>query len=136
MQNEKSCGAIVYYREDDNLEFLIIQQNVNIYWGYPKGHIIQGESEEETAIREVKEETGLNIKIQSGFKHTIQYKPRPDIIKEVVFFIGEATNKDVIIEPIEIKSYQWVTFKDGLEKVTHEVSKQLLNEAYNFILEI
>jgi len=90
MQNEKSCGAIVYYREKGNFQFLIIQQNVNIYWGYPKGHVIEGESEEETAIREVKEETGLMVKIHSGFRYIIEYRPRPEIIKEVVFFVGEA----------------------------------------------
>jgi len=136
MQNEKSCGAIVYYREKGNLQFLIVQQNVNIYWGYPKGHVIEGESEEETAIREVKEETGLSVKIHSGFRYIIEYRPRPEIIKEVVFFVGEAMNKNVSIDTIEIKSYQWVNYKEGLEKVTHDASKQLLSEAYNFIIRI
>jgi bis(5'-nucleosidyl)-tetraphosphatase len=134
MENEKSCGAVVFIRKEKQIEFLIIQQNVNIYWGYPKGHVIEGESEEETAQREVKEETGLEIEIQPRFRHRIEYKPRPDIIKEVIFFLGEAKNKNVIVDKSEIQSYQWVTFQEGREKVTHDVSKALLEEAYRQII--
>lgn len=136
MQYEKSCGAVVFFRKEKQVEFLIIQQNINIYWGYPKGHIIENESEEETALREVREETGLQVKLYSGFRHRIEYKPRPDVIKEVIFFIGEAEDKNVVIDKSEIQSYQWVTFEHGKEKVTHEVSKELLREAYNFILSL
>ncbi|MEG0775785.1 NUDIX domain-containing protein [Clostridium sp.] len=134
MQNEKSCGAVVFLKKEQQVEFLIIQQNVNIYWGYPKGHMIDGEIEEETALREVKEETDLQIKLQPGFRHRIEYKPRPDVVKEVIFFLGEAEDKNVNIDKSEIQSYQWVTFEQGKEKVTHDVSKELLKEAYNYIM--
>lgn len=133
MQYEKSCGAVVFINNGGEPEFLVIQQNINIYWGYPKGHMIEGETEEETALREVKEETGLEVDILSGFKHRIEYKPRPDIAKEVIFFLGKAKGKNVIIDKSEIQSYQWVTFETGLRKVTHEVSKELLKEAYEYI---
>jgi bis(5'-nucleosidyl)-tetraphosphatase len=134
MENEKSCGAVVFVRNEKQIEFLIIQQNVNIYWGYPKGHVIEGESEEETAKREVKEETGLDIQIQPNFRYRIEYKPRPDVLKEVIFFLGEAKNKNVIIDKSEIQSYQWVTYQQGKEKITHDVSKNLLEEAYEHVI--
>jgi bis(5'-nucleosidyl)-tetraphosphatase len=134
MQNEKSCGAVVFLKKEQQIEFLIIQQNVNIYWGYPKGHMIEGKIKKETALREVKEETGLQIKLQPGFRHRIEYKPRPDVVKEVIFFLGEAQDKNVNIDKSEIQSYQWVTFEQGKEKATHEVSKELLKEAYNCIV--
>lgn len=133
MQYEKSCGAVVFINNNCEPQFLIIQQNINTYWGYPKGHIIEGENEEETALREVKEETGLIVQLLSGFNHRIEYKPRPDITKEVIFFLGETKDKDVVIDKTEVQSYQWVNFEDGIQKVTHDVSKELLKEAYKYI---
>jgi len=136
MQHEKSCGAVIFINKGKKIEYLIIQQNINIYWGYPKGHLIENESEEIAALREIKEETGLDVTLIPKFRHKIEYKPRPDILKEVIFFIGEAKDKNVKIDTQEIKSYQWVSYDEGIKKVTHEVSKELLKEANNYILKV
>ena len=57
---EKSCGAIVYKKENDELKFLLVYQN-NGHYSFPKGHEEEGETEIETATREIKEETNLDI---------------------------------------------------------------------------
>jgi len=59
-KREKSCGAIVYRRESGNVLYLIIQQKSR-HWSFPKGHVERGESEKETALREIREETGLCV---------------------------------------------------------------------------
>ena len=59
---EKSCGAVVFTRIDNNIKYLLIQNLEGVY-GFPKGHVEDGESETQTAIREVFEEVGLKIKL-------------------------------------------------------------------------
>jgi 8-oxo-dGTP pyrophosphatase MutT (NUDIX family) len=50
------------------LQFLIISSKSDGHWGFPKGHVEEGESVEKTAIREVKEETGLDFDLVEGFE--------------------------------------------------------------------
>ena len=61
MGKEKSCGAVVFRKSASKLEFIAVKSKANGHWGFPKGHVETGESEAETAIREVFEETGLRI---------------------------------------------------------------------------
>ena len=66
MEKEKSCGAIII----KNKKVLLIQQTDG-FWGFPKGHVEQNETEEQTTIREVKEETNLDIEIDSKYRSQI-----------------------------------------------------------------
>ena len=61
MTHEKSCGGIVYRKFHGNTEILLIKHVKSGYWSFPKGHVENGETEEETAKREIKEETGLSV---------------------------------------------------------------------------
>jgi ADP-ribose pyrophosphatase YjhB (NUDIX family) len=56
---EKSCGCIII----ENRKVLLIKQTSGI-WGFPKGHVEHDETEEETAKREVKEETNIDVEIR------------------------------------------------------------------------
>ena len=76
MKYEKSCGAIII---KDN-RVLLIKQNIGFY-GFPKGHVEDGETEEETAIREVKEETNLDITINKKYRYEIEYMVNEDTSK-------------------------------------------------------
>ena len=60
MRKEKSCGALVVRRGAESPEILLIKHNGG-HWAFPKGHVEAGETEEETALREVQEETGLTV---------------------------------------------------------------------------
>lgn len=84
----KSCGAVIYRKSGEKLEYLSVKSKTNGYWGFPKGRIEEGESEKETAIREVLEETGLSITLMDGFRTKVQYKLNDDTLKEVVYIIG------------------------------------------------
>ena len=63
MRKEKSCGCIII---DDNNKVLLVYGNGSYFWGFPKGHVEDGESEVETAKREVKEEVGLDVVIDEN----------------------------------------------------------------------
>jgi len=59
---EKSCGSVIYIN-GTTPKYLIIRCNKNGLWGFPKGHVIDGEDEIQTAIRKVREETGIIISL-------------------------------------------------------------------------
>jgi bis(5'-nucleosidyl)-tetraphosphatase len=133
MRFEKSCGAVVYNVDDKNIEFLIIKHKSGEHWGFPKGHVEIGENEDETALREVKEETGLEVELIHGFAYRMKYSPKMGTIKEVVYFIGLSKDKFVKCQESEIVDYKWLVLKDAINLVTHDNSQKLLREAYFFI---
>mgnify|MGYP004419555925 CR=1 FL=1 len=67
MNYEKSCGAIVYRKFHGNTEILLIRHIKSGYWSFPKGHVEGNETEAETAIREIKEETNIDVLIDTRF---------------------------------------------------------------------
>ena len=88
MAKEKSCGAVVYKIENGIIYFLIEKMNKG-HFSLPKGHVENNETEIETALREIKEETNLYVTIDDSFAETISYKVDNGNIKDVTFFIGK-----------------------------------------------
>lgn len=127
-----SAGFIVF---NDKFEFLLIK-NVKGHWDFPKGHIEKGESSEEAAIREVKEETGLDIEKINGFKTQIKYvyniSEKP-IVKKVVLFLGKANNKNVKLRKEEHSEYRWSPIDKAIKLLTYPNQKKALKRAYEFI---
>lgn len=82
MQHEKSCGAIVYRKSHGNTEILLIKHINSGHWSFPKGHMEAGETEIETAIREIKEETSVDVMIDPTFRETVSYFPKRDTQKQ------------------------------------------------------
>jgi len=134
MPKEKSAGAIVFRREGKEIKYLLLRKSLEKdYWDFPKGNIEKGESEEETVLREVKEETGIDDgKIIDGFKEKISYvysRGGKTIFKEVVCFLVETKTKDVKIS-WEHVTYEWVGFQEVLGKMK---SKELIKRANSFL---
>ena len=73
----------------------------------PKGHMEEGESEVQTALREVKEETGLDIDLEDDFRQSVEYYPKPNVKKQVVYFLGHARNDHVVRQEEEIGETRW-----------------------------
>lgn len=130
---EKSCGVIVYRNLLNEIEFLAVKSKGNGHWGFPKGHMEKGETEEQTAIREVFEETGLDVTLLDGFRTKIEYKLAEKIHKEVIFFIGVSSEKLVRIQYEEIEEFMWLNYCEMKEILTFENSKQALVKAKEFI---
>ena len=133
MKFEKSCGAVIYRGDNENMEFLIISHNSDGHWGFPKRHVEEGENEEETALREISEETGLTVSLTSGFRVSIEYVIKQETMKEVVFFLAKVQDETVNIQVEELQDYKWANFKGAREMVTYESSKGVLDKAYEFI---
>ena len=132
---ESSCGAVVFRKEDDKIKFLLIRNRRSAHWGFPKGHIEPGESDEETAIREVLEETGLRIEILPGFVRKSNYTIQGKIEKSVAIFLANTVDTDYTLQVEEIEECGWFEFDDALKTLNYENDKLILNEAKAFLAE-
>lgn len=146
MPKEKSAGAVVYRKKEGNIYYLLLHYQSK-HWDFPKGHIEEGENEEETVKREVEEETGIkDIKIIPGFKEWIKYffkatynlenkekKKAPWIFKIVVFYLAKTDIEEIKISSEHV-NYKWLTYHEALKQVTHKNAKNILEKANNFLL--
>lgn len=122
---EKSCGCVVV--NDDRV--LLIRQNDNSI-GFPKGHMEIGETEIETAIRETREETGLDVNIISTKKYKIKYYVDEIILKEVTYFLAKPVNHNskIIIQKSELIDANWFLKDDVGKFLTYEQLRLLWEE--------
>jgi len=140
MNSEVSSGIIVYYNRKDP-EFLILKYGESAgekggHWDLCKGHVEPDEELEETALRETKEETGLDIELHDGFFEEISYNftnKRKDLVsKKVYFFVGESKTKDIRLSH-EHTGFKWLRYDDAIKQVTFDSAKKLLKKAYEFL---
>ena len=144
---EKSVGAVVFRRTDEgDLVFLLLQYR-NGHWGFPKGHVEQGETEEKTLRREVLEETGIGeLEIRQGFSATERYwyiakgeelkkrqakKQGYIVIKKVIYYLALTKIFQVKLSE-EHLDFMWLEYGRAIKKLTHKNSKEILEEAYEF----
>ena len=131
MVYEKSCGALVVRQEEqgNRMYILMIRHRPGGYRSFPKGHVEAGETERQTAVREVREETAAEIKIIPDFRHAVCYTPAPSVEKEVVYFLGKVD--DITIRPRkgEIAQVEWVPLDAAENYLTHENDKKVLRAA-------
>ena len=120
LKKEKSCGCIIIEKD----KVLLIQQTKG-HWGFPKGHVEAGETEIETAIREVKEETNLDVEINENKRYTMKYITDKGTLKQVVLFIAKKINGNERYQESEIKSMKWVTFEDAIKTITYDNTREL-----------
>lgn len=116
---QRSCGVIPYRKTTEGIRYLLIRQT-NGFWSPPKGHMEAGETEVETALRELKEETGLTALLHSEHRETVNYPMSGKRIKQVVLFPGEATGI-IHLQPKEAVDFCWVSLEEA---------KQLLHPDY------
>lgn len=117
---EKSCGAIVI----NNDKVLLIEQKQGFY-GFPKGHVEGSETEIETALRETKEETNIDVEIDSNLRYSIEYDLDETRIKESVFFVATPTSLNIIKQESEINNIEWVDIDEVYDKLTFDNTKEM-----------
>jgi 8-oxo-dGTP pyrophosphatase MutT (NUDIX family) len=133
LAKEKSCGALVYRWHNDRTQLLIIRHKLGGHWSFPKGHVELGETERQTAMREVKEETGVSIQILEGYRQQVNYSPRPGVSKDVVYFIGYAADSRTVRQVEEVSELRWIDFDRAGDFLTYENDKNLLSRAADYM---
>ena len=134
MNFEKSCGAVVFRDAECSGEkqryVLMIKHSHNSNHSFPKGHVESGESEIETAQREVFEETAVQVRPETAdFRETVHYFPLPGVSKEVVYFLAKTTQKEIHPREGEIAEVEWVPIDKAEESLSHENDKAVFRAA-------
>ena len=129
--DEVSAGAVVFYR-GEQIEYLLLLAN---YWGFAKGHIEPGEDERAAALREVREEAGLEVEILDGFREVDAYtfqKQGQSIDKRSVYFVAQAQHRDARLSH-EHTAMVWLSFEQALARLSYEGGRQILRKANEFL---
>lgn len=123
---EKSCGAIVI-----NEGKVLLIKSVHGIYGFPKGYVENNETEKETAIRETKEETNLDIVIDENMRFAISYIVKGVINKDVVYYIAKPKNNiDLKPQEEEVAEVLWV----NIEEVDNYLSFDNIKELWKDVL--
>lgn len=157
MKHLYSAGIIVYTKDNttspcglrsasDKILYLLLKYGAG-HWDFPKGKIEKGETKQQAALRELKEETNLTAQIDNNFEETIKYvftdylsseasakeDDKKVAEKTVYFFIGQALMTDVKLSH-EHTDLTWLPYKDALEQLTYDNAKEILKKANKHIL--
>ena len=133
--DEKSCGAVIFKREQGQILYLTVEYKIEPgYWGLVKGHVEAGETELETARREIYEEVGLsNLTFLAGFRVEIVYSPRPGVTKLVVFFLAEAHEDRVEYHFGEHVDHRWLPYEAVMAQLTYDTDRSVVAQADEFL---
>lgn len=135
MADERSAGVVLFNATGPEPEYLLLHYTAG-HWDFPKGNIELGETERQTAVREIREETGISdVTFIEGFRHVVSYryrKGRRVVSKEVVFFLAQTSAKDVVISHEHI-GYAWRRYDDALRQLTFKNARNLLAASRAFM---
>ena len=127
MKKEKSCGAVVF----NNMNQVLLIKHSEGHWSFPKGHVEENEQEVETALREIKEETNLDVIIDEKVRAIVTYNLKEDTSKEVVYFKAKALNNNIKLQTEEVLEYKWLSYDEAINLVTFDNDKEILEKICN-----
>lgn len=130
---------MVVYREEDLPKFLLLHYPAG-HWDFPKGHVEEGETTQETALRELREETGIKgeeIELEESFEEIIDYMYKKNdefAHKKVIFLLGQTEKEEIRISE-EHQGYDWLSFEKAKERVTFQNARKLLIKSKEYLVE-
>lgn len=131
-EEEKSCGAVIYQERSEGRRYLLAQHGAS-HWSFPKGHVEGSEREVETAAREILEETGLTVDIDTRFREVVTYYPKEGVIKDVIFFLATPTGGEEHAQEEEIRQLGWFSFEEAQPLVTFATDIEVLKAAEAYL---
>ena len=133
MKQEKSCGGVVFTRENGKIRYLIIR-HLGGHCGFPKGHMEPGETERETALREIWEEVGLRVSLLDyRLVDSYPLPNKPGITKQVIYFPAEFSGQSIRIQPEEIQESHLVSYEEAMALLPFPEAKRILTETQRFL---
>jgi 8-oxo-dGTP pyrophosphatase MutT (NUDIX family) len=137
MLKQLSAGIVVYRVGENNDRTYLLLQYPGKYWDLPKGKLEENERWIDAALRETKEETGLDLSIHEDFEHSYTYVFNDfkgnKIEKTVVFFVGKACPDSQVTLSYEHIDYLWLSFDQARIQIHFENVKQLIDEVDAFL---
>lgn len=139
MTYEKSCGAILFTREqqkgeNSDIKYVLIQNRGGCY-GFPKGHMEAGETEEETALREIYEEVGIRPQLLTAFREMDEHPipNKPNVIKQVVYFLGEYSGQTIRPQKEELTEASLLSFDEAFALLQFDGIRTIFRKANAWI---
>ena len=129
---EISAGAIVYTLIDEQIYYLLTL-DFHGNWGFPKGHLEAGESEEEAALREIEEEAGVKVELDKDFRHPLEYVMPNGRNKISVYFLGFYEDQKPVPQPEEVAEIRLLPYEKTLQLLTFDNMKEVLVEAHRYL---
>ena len=130
---EISCGTIIYHDNSEGRKILLIKNKRSYSWGFPKGHIEKDETNRQTALREAKEETGLDVELVGEFSSVSEYTLKNKVEKRVIIFLGRSDTDSVVKQESEIEAFMWVDFNTAFKMLNFENDKRILRECVSYM---
>ena len=127
---EVSAGAVVYTKTEDGIKYVIIESVGGVH-GFPKGHIEPGETEKEAALREIREEVGLRVRLNDRFR-VVKEHPLPrktGVMKRVVYFLAEYEDQDIVYQKSEVANAGLYSFDEASRMFEYESDRLVLIKA-------
>ena len=125
LRKETSCGCIIFHEG----KVLLVYEKRRDFWDFPKGHMESGETELDTARREVREEVGLEVTIDESKRYTLSYIVRNEIDKTVVLYAARPVTDSLTLQESEIENARWCDPAEALELLTFAAWKDVLRQA-------
>lgn len=132
---EFSAGVILFREQNGGRRYLLLHYPGG-HFDFAKGHLEGKETEKEAAVRELKEETGIEeFTLIEGFRDQVVYffKRKGELIRKTVTFFLGATNLSEILLSDEHQGYLWLDYQAALAKITFENARELLRSAEAFM---
>ncbi|XP_034944599.1 bis(5'-nucleosyl)-tetraphosphatase [asymmetrical] [Chelonus insularis] len=132
----RACGFVIFRRFKGPIEYLLMQTSYGEHhWTPPKGHVDEGESDMETALRETKEEAGLDnedLKIFHDAKQELVYnvKGKP---KTVIYWLAELIKDREVKMSHEHQDFAWLTIDDACQRAGYEEMQKALKSFSEYI---
>ena len=133
MKHEFSYGAVVY-RIKDGIVYYLVEHMALGHTSLPKGHIEEGETPYECALREIREETNLEVDLDTSFRKTITYTTIGGAEKDVTFYLATPKSDSLIPQLSEVSSLEWLPYEEAYECITHDTDKEVLRLANDRIV--
>ncbi len=129
---ELSVGAILYTMDHGKMKFLLIKDFHGNY-GFPKGHTEKGETLEETALREIREEVGLKVCLDTSFEEELNYIMPNGIAKKSIYYLASYQDQEPVRQEEEVEEIRLVEYEEALELLTFANMKEVLIKAKRYI---
>ncbi len=123
----------MYRRYHGDIERRLVRHINSGRGAFPKGHLEGDETEEQTALREIKEETGIDVILDTSFRETVNFSPKKDTLKEVVYYLCKAKHSDIIPQAEEVSEVRWVDLGHASSVLTYENDRLIAGKVRNII---
>lgn len=134
-RQEFSAGFVLFREVDGQRVYLLLDYGK--HWDYPKGHLEEGESAWQAAVRELREETGIRQVDRVGrFQKDMQYafysSKKGPIRKTVTYFAGRTRTADVVVSD-EHTGFAWLPYEEAMQRLTYDNARTMLAAAHRAI---